>query len=302
MGQDMTAATPLQAQTVVLVTGPSGAGRSTAIHALEDLGFEAIDNLPLRLLPPLLAAPGARAMALGIDTRNRDFSTAGLLRAIDQIAADPAMAPSLLYLDARPEVLLRRYSETRRRHPLAPAESPSVGVERELDLLADLRDRADTLIDTSDLNVHDLRAEIARMYGPDREGGALAVSVQSFSYRRGMPAAADMVFDCRFLTNPYWNEALRPHDGRDAEVAEYIAADPRHGDFLSRVLDLVRSLLPAYIDEGKSHLSIAFGCTGGQHRSVAVAETVAKALAEDGRRVSIRHRELERRGTGVKPG
>ena len=283
---------------LVLVTGPSGAGRSTAIHALEDLGFEAIDNLPLRLVPLLLDGPrSGRPLALGIDPRNRDFSTAGLRDLIERLAARIDVAPTAVYLDCREDVLIRRFSETRRRHPLAPAESPEIGIRRELGLLAPIRDHADVLIDTSDLNPHQLRAEIERWFAPDGDGG-LALTVQSFSYKRGLPRGIDMVFDCRFLANPYWVPELRGRDGRDPEVAAHVAADPRFGPFFDRVLDLTRLLLPAYSEEGKAHLSIAFGCTGGQHRSVALAETLAKALAEDGRQVSIRHRELDSQHKG----
>ena len=283
----------------VLVTGPSGAGRSTAIHVLEDLGFEAIDNLPMRLLPRLMeeATQGGRPMALGIDTRNRDFSVAALIEVIDRLAADDDAGLSVLYLDCRADMLVRRFSETRRRHPLAPAESPSLGVDRELDLLQPIRARADTLIDTSDLNVHQLRAEIETLYAPG-QGRALAVSVQSFSYKRGLPRGLDMVFDCRFLTNPYWQADLRDLDGRDDRVQGHVAADSRYAPFFERVLDLTRLLLPAYVEEGKSHLSIAFGCTGGQHRSVALTEALGAALAQDGYQVSIRHRELERHRNG----
>lgn len=286
---------------VVLVTGPSGAGRSTAINVLEDLGFEAIDNLPLGLVPRLLdGPPPPRPMALGIDPRNRDFSTAGLLDLLDLLTARPGCELTCLFLDCRDDVLLRRFSETRRRHPLAPAESPAVGIAREQGLLAQVRDRADMLIDTSDLNVHQLRAEIEGWFAPP-EGQALALSVHSFSYKRGLPRGIDMVFDCRFLANPYWVPDLRPLDGRDARVAAHVAADPRFAPFFDRVLDLTRMLLPAYLEEGKAHLSIGFGCTGGQHRSVTLAESLAKALAEDGRQVSIRHRELEGQQNGKRP-
>lgn len=278
---------------LVLVTGPSGAGRSTAIHALEDLGYEAIDNIPLRLVPLLLDGPHqSRPLALGIDPRNRDFSTAGLLELIERLAARPGTAATVLYLDCREEVLIRRFSETRRRHPLAPAESPEVGIRRELDLLAPIRDRAEVLVDTSDINPHQLRAEIEGWFAPDGDGN-LALTVQSFSYKRGLPRGIDMVFDCRFLANPYWVPELRAFDGRDPRIKAHVTADPRFQPFFDRVLDLTRLLLPAYTEEGKSHLSIAFGCTGGQHRSVALAESLAKALAEDGRQVSIRHRELD---------
>ncbi|AVO38415.1 RNase adapter RapZ [Pukyongiella litopenaei] len=286
-----------QAQ-VILVTGPSGAGRSTAINVLEDLQFETIDNLPLNLLPRLLDGPAPnRPLALGIDTRNRDFSTAGLLDMIDRLSRRPGTELTVLYIDCREDVLLRRFSETRRRHPMAPAESPGIGIARELSLLSDIRGRADILVDTSDLNVHQLRAEIERWLAP-ASGPALAVTVQSFSYKRGLPRGIDMVFDCRFLANPYWQPDLRDLDGRDAAVAAHVRADARFAPFFERVLDLTQLLLPAYREEGKAHLSIGFGCTGGQHRSVALAEALAMALAEQGQQVSIRHRELEERLQG----
>ncbi|MFV1464367.1 MULTISPECIES: RNase adapter RapZ [unclassified Phaeobacter] len=276
---------------IVLVTGPSGAGRTTAINVLEDLGFEAIDNLPLRLLPGLVETNSlTRPMALGLDSRNRDFSPAALLDVIDMLAARRDLHLTVLYLDADPDVLLRRYSETRRRHPLAPAEDPEVGVLREIDLMLPIRDRSDLLLDTSEMNIHQLKADIERRFAP--EGRALAVSLQSFSYKRGVPRSIDMVFDCRFLRNPYWEKDLRSLDGRDPKVQSYVKEDSRYQPFFDRVLDLIRLLLPAYREEGKSHLSIAFGCTGGQHRSVTMAETLAKDLAENGQQVSIRHREL----------
>ncbi|MEK0164487.1 RNase adapter RapZ [Phaeobacter sp. JH20_36] len=276
---------------IVLVTGPSGAGRTTAINVLEDLGFEAIDNLPLRLLPGLVETNSlTRPMALGLDSRNRDFSPAALLDVIDMLAARRDLHLTVLYLDADPDVLLRRYSETRRRHPLAPAEDPEVGVLREIDLMLPIRDRSDLLLDTSEMNIHQLKADIERRFAP--EGRALAVSLQSFSYKRGVPRSIDMVFDCRFLRNPYWEKDLRSLDGRDPKVQSYVQEDSRYQPFFDRVLDLIRLLLPAYREEGKSHLSIAFGCTGGQHRSVTMAETLAKDLAENGQQVSIRHREL----------
>jgi UPF0042 nucleotide-binding protein len=281
-----------KATPIVLVTGPSGAGRTTAINVLEDLGFEAIDNLPLRLLPGLVsAAGGGGPMALGLDSRNRDFSPAALLDVIDMLEAREGCELSVLYLDARPEVLLRRYSETRRRHPLAPAETPEVGVHRELNLMSSIRDRASLVLETSDMNVHQLKAEIEHLFVPG--GRKLAVSIQSFSYKRGVPRSIDMAFDCRFLGNPYWVPELRELDGRDVAVQAHVRADARYDGFFARVLDLVQFLLPAYREEGKSHLSIAFGCTGGQHRSVTLAESLAKALAEDGQQVSIRHRELQ---------
>ncbi|MFT6458831.1 RNase adapter RapZ [Pseudophaeobacter arcticus] len=276
---------------IVLVTGPSGAGRTTAINVLEDLGYEAIDNLPLRLLPGLVsAAGGAGPMALGMDSRNRDFSPAALLEVFDMLEAREDCDLSVLYLDARPEVLVQRYSETRRRHPLSPGETPELGVQRELSLMGAIRDRASLLLDTSDMNVHQLKAEIEHLFVP--AGRKLALSIQSFSYKRGVPRSVDMVFDCRFLNNPYWDLSLRGLDGRDAAVQAHVRGDPRYEGFFARVLEMTLYLLPAYREEGKSHLSIAFGCTGGQHRSVTLAESLAKALAEEGQQVSIRHREL----------
>ncbi|WP_246044086.1 RNase adapter RapZ [Ruegeria sediminis] len=286
---------------IVLVTGPSGAGRSTAIHVLEDLGFEAIDNLPMGLLTRVLeGSDPQRPMALGIDARNRDFSTIGFLELIVKLGRMERIDLTTLYLDCSEEVLLRRFSETRRRHPMAPGASPQAGIRQEMELLQPIREIADTLIDTTTLNVHQLREEVERWFAP--EGGRhLAVSVESFSYKRGLPRGLDMVFDCRFLANPYWKPELRAADGRNPDVADYIRTDPNFAPFVDRVVDLLRLLLPAFRAEGKAHLSVAFGCTGGQHRSVALTETVAKALAEEGQQVSIRHREIERRLANVRP-
>ncbi|KID12673.1 RNase adapter RapZ [Ponticoccus alexandrii] len=282
---------------IVLVTGPSGAGRSSAINVLEDQGFEAIDNIPLSLIPRLIEGDGAqlRPMALGIDVRNRDFSTDGLLELRSILAGDTARSVDLLYLDCSTEVLARRYSETRRRHPLAPDETPTDGILREKAVLEELRGRADILIDTSELSIHDFKTEMEGWFAPaDAQG--MAVSVQSFSYKRGLPQGLDMVFDCRFLSNPHWVPDLRSHTGLDPEVARYVAADPRYSPFLEKVRDLSLLVLPACVEEGKAHFAIGFGCTGGKHRSVALAENLADALAQEGWRVSIRHRELERRG------
>lgn len=279
---------------VVMVTGPSGAGRSSAINVLEDLGFEAIDNLPLSLIPRLLDGPPLpRPLALGVDVRNRDFSTDAMNALVDRLHREPGLRSDLLYLECDADTLVRRYSETRRRHPLSPQDTPLTGILRELELLGPVRERADVLIDTSSLTPHQLRAEIAQWFAP-QSGVPMALSVQSFSYKRGLPRGVDMVFDCRFLSNPHWNPALRPHDGRDAQVLAHIEADPRCAPFFTKVHDLVASLLEAFVDEGKTSLTIAFGCTGGKHRSVALAEKLAKTLAEQGWRVSKRHRELER--------
>ena len=286
-------------QRLVLVTGPSGAGRSTAINVLEDLGFEAIDNLPLSLVPRLLSGPPMdRSLALGVDARNRDFSANALIDVIDRVAADGKFALEVLYLDCSMDVLLRRFSEPRRRHPLAPDESPRQGIAREFDLLGPIRARASILIDTSDLTVHDLKADISGWF--EAEGNQkLALSIHSFSYKRGIPRGIDMIFDCRFLKNPYWEPGLRALDGRSEKVASYVTEDARFERFFGHIQALTEMLLPAYTEEGKSHLSIGFGCTGGQHRSVAVTELLANALANKGWQVSIRHRELERRASGM---
>jgi UPF0042 nucleotide-binding protein len=284
----------LSKRRLVLVTGPSGAGRSSALNVLEDAGFEAIDNLPLRMLPALLDCAGdERSLALGIDTRNRDFSTNGVLEILAQLALKADLNTDLLYLDCSTDVLLRRFSETRRRHPLAPANRPAAGIEREQELLRPLRLHASVLIDTSALNVHQLRQEVEHWFAPS---GAhhLSVSVQSFSYKRGLPRSVDMIYDCRFLRNPYWEKSLRTLNGLDPNVSSYVGADASFAPFAQKVLELSDLVLPASRQEGKSHFSIAFGCTGGQHRSVTLAEHHALHLAERGWQVSIRHRELDR--------
>ena len=286
---------PAAPQRIVLVTGPSGAGRSTAIDALEDLGWEVIDNLPLSLLPRVIDGPPlARPLALGVDVRNRDFGVDALIELIAELTRRSDTDEHVLYLDASEETLVRRYSETRRRHPLAPEGPASVGIRRERELLVPIRGRADRLIDTTEMTIHDLRAAVFEQFGNDA-AGQLRINVESFSYKRGLPRGADLVFDLRFLSNPHWEPALRELDGRDPEVMAHIAADPRFSGFFERTRDLILSLLPAYREEGKSYLSIALGCTGGQHRSVAVTEELAKALADAGWPVSKRHRELERR-------
>ncbi|WP_308915583.1 RNase adapter RapZ [Jannaschia sp. LMIT008] len=290
----------VDAPDVVLVTGPSGAGRSTAIHALEDAGYEAIDNMPLSLMPRLFEGALPGRLALGVDVRNRDFGVDATLSLAEHLRRDPARTMRLLYLDCSADRLVARFSETRRRHPMNPHGDVEAGVAQELEILAPLVDRADVVIDTTNLTVHDLKAEVRRHLSGD--GRALALSVQSFSYKRGLPRGLDMVFDVRFLSNPHWNPDLRPLTGLDARVADHVAADPRHDPFFGRVLDLVLDLLPAFQAEGRAHLTVGFGCTGGRHRSVAVTEKLAASLAEAGWRVSIRHRELDRVARGAAGG
>lgn len=292
-------------QELAIVTGPSGAGRSTAISALEDIGFEAIDNIPCALVPRLFEGrPPGQPLALGIDTRSRGFSSEEVLGLLERISHDPGCRAQLLYLDCDETALLRRFSETRRRHPFDPGGLLEDALSEEKRLLAPLRTHADVLIDTSEMAPGDLRAEIARWFGS--EGSVpMAVSVLSFSYKRGLPRGADLVIDCRFLDNPHWQAALRARDGLDAEVAAFVAADPRHAAFIERWQALIDLLLPAYREEGRASLTIAFGCTGGRHRSVAVAVEVAQALARAGWSVMLRHRDLDRvaqrHGPGTEP-
>ena len=284
---------------IVLVTGPSGAGRATAINVLEDAGFEAIDNIPLRLIPKLFDADEPdRPLALGIDVRNRDFSLAGLIQLHTLLKSEEKAAVTLLYLDCRAEVLLRRYSETRRRHPLAPDDSPEGGIAEEIALLKPIEARADIVIDTSDLSPHDLKGELQRWF-VESSDQKLSLALQSFSYKRGIPQGMDMVFDCRFLANPHWEPALREKTGLDADVSDFVNKDARHGPFLTQICDMMSFLLPEFESEGKAHVSVGIGCTGGQHRSVAVTEAVGAELAGRGWRVSISHKELSRGGSAV---
>lgn len=279
---------------LVLVTGLSGAGRTTAIRALEDIGYETIDNLPISLLPNIVSSPSKPArIAVGLDTRNRDFSTHGVLEMLETLSRMPWVKVDLVFIQCSTEVLVRRFSETRRRHPLAPAESPIIGIERERDLLLPILVRADVLLNSSDMSPHEMRGEITSYYSTDSALG-LAVSVQSFSYKRGLPRGVDMLFDCRFLRNPYWDANLRSLDGQNKSVQDYVKQDTNFNEFYQKIRDLCLFLLPAYKDEGKTHFSIGFGCTGGKHRSVTLTELLANDLAHHGWQVSIRHREKER--------
>jgi UPF0042 nucleotide-binding protein len=279
---------------LVLVTGLSGAGRTTAIRALEDIGYETIDNLPISLLPNIVSSPSKPArIAVGLDTRNRDFSTHGVLEMLETLSRMPWLKVDLVFIQCSTEVLVRRFSETRRRHPLAPAESPILGIERERDLLLPILVRADVLLNSSDMSPHEMRGEITSYYSTDSALG-LAVSVQSFSYKRGLPRGVDMLFDCRFLRNPYWDANLRSLDGQNKSVQDYVKQDTNFNEFYQKIRDLCLFLLPAYKDEGKTHFSIGFGCTGGKHRSVTLTELLANDLAHHGWQVSIRHREKER--------
>jgi UPF0042 nucleotide-binding protein len=281
---------------VLIVTGMSGAGRTTAINALEDLGYEALNNFPLSLVEALVApVVGTPApMAIGVESRTRGFSARAVTETLRTLRQSWGAGALLLFLDCADEVLIARFNETRRRHPLAPAEDPATGIARERDVLAEVREHADALIDTTTLTPHDLKADLEARFALGQSAG-LSVTIQSFSYKRGTPHGADMVIDTRFLENPYWQEDLRPLDGRDGRIQVFVRADPLYAEFFEKLCDMVTMLLPAYRNEGKAYFTIAFGCTGGRHRSVSVAEALARHLAERGWPVSVRHRELERR-------
>lgn len=284
---------------LVLVTGMSGAGRSTALRALEDLGFEAVDNLPLGLLervapPPLVDSPTSRPTAIGMDIRSRDFSAAAFRGALSGLRA--LGIPTLtLFLDCDDAVLIGRFTETRRRHPLAQDRPVSDGIALERASLAPLREIADAVVDTSTLTVWDLKRRMAELAGTEIAGGPV-VTVMSFAYRNGLPREADLVFDVRFLTNPHYDPALRPLTGRDPAVQRAIEADADFAPFLDRLLALLDLTVPRYTGEGKSYLTIAFGCTGGRHRSVFLAEMVAGRLRGIFSHVRVKHRELDGAG------
>ncbi|MEM6902315.1 MAG: RNase adapter RapZ [Pseudomonadota bacterium] len=282
----------------IIVSGLSGAGLSSALKALEDTGFEAIDNLPLPLLNGLVSQGDflRRHVAVGIDTRTRGFDVPALIAARDDLAADGlaaerAVDTALVFLECGDDVLARRFTETRRRHPLALDRPVADGIAHERQLLGPLRDAADLTIDTSDLSIHDLRRLIAGHYGQEGRT-ALSVFITSFSFKRGVPREADLVFDVRFLKNPHYDPALRPLTGLDDAVGQSVQDDPGFDAFEQHLLGLLKPLLPRYRAEGKRYLTIAIGCTGGRHRSVFVAERLKAALSDDVFTPQIAHRDL----------
>lgn len=278
---------------VVLVTGLSGAGHTTALRILEDLGYEAVDNLPLTLMDGLAGGKLGRPLAVGVDSRTRDFSAEALSERLARLTHDPALDVKLLFLDCSDEVLRRRFTETRRRHPLALDRPVADGIRQERELLAPLRERADLLVDSTDLAIGDLK-HVLQGHFRIRSAHAAAITVMSFSYRNGLPREADLVFDARFLTNPHYRKELRPLSGKDAPVGQFIEADPAWGPFFAALGNLLLPLLPRFEREGKSYLTLAVGCTGGRHRSVFAAERLAQWLRAQGRHVSLRHRDLDR--------
>ena len=286
---------------VVIVSGLSGAGKSTALRALEDAGYEAVDNLPLSFLGALVQAggEGTRPLAIGIDARTRDFAPQPVLDALATLRAAPGVDARLLYLDADDEVLRRRFTETRRRHPLALDRPVLDGIQAERSLLWALREGADIALDTSNATGAELRRMVQERLADDLRPG-LVVAVVSFAYRWGLPREADLVFDVRFLANPHYEPALEPLTGRDPAVGAFIERDPGFEAFFAGLVAMLAALLPRYEREGKSYLTIGCGCTGGKHRSVHVAERLARWLRQRGRQVNLVHRDMERRGDAAR--
>jgi UPF0042 nucleotide-binding protein len=283
---------------VVIVTGLSGAGKTSALKVLEDLGFEAVDNLPVMLLSSLVRRGDepVRPLAVGIDIRTRDFGVEPVLAEIDRLMAESGQDVRLLFLDCDDEVLRRRFTETRRRHPLA-ADRPLIdGIRHERTLVSPLKARADVIFDTSSLAPGELKQALSAHFGC-ASTQKLLVFVTSFAYREGLPREADLVFDARFLTNPHYVPDLKALTGRDPAVAAFVAADTAFPDFFQTLTALLAPLLPRFAAEGKSYLTIAIGCTGGRHRSVFVAERLAQWLSGQDVRVELRHRELKVAGT-----
>ncbi len=291
---------------VVLVTGMAGAGRSLALKFFEDLGYEAVDNLPISMLRMLIRTsvgdratrgarglPLSRPLALGIDTRTRGFSVEHLLAEAEALRARDDCESSLVFLDCDDDVLIRRFKETRRRHQLAADRPVSDGIQVERTMLSPLREAADLVIDTSSLLPAELRTLLDGRFGRDRSPG-LTVTVVSFSFKLGLPREADLVFDVRFLKNPHYDPVLRPFDGRDPRVQAYVESDPDFVRFWDNLVRLLEPLLPRFLAEGKSYLTLAVGCTGGKHRSVFLAERLAEWLKGRGFNAGISHRDVHR--------
>lgn len=285
-------------QRVLLVTGMSGAGKTTALHVLEDLGWEAIDNFPIRLLERLVSEPQQGSapppLAIGFDTRTRGFVPADIMRTVEKLSRRADLEVASLLIDCSSGELERRYNETRRRHPLAKGRSALDGIMAERELLSPLRQWANVIIDTSELATNELQQAVRERFSEDAPQ-SLSITVSSFGYARGMPPLADLVFDMRFLDNPHWEPELREQTGQDAPVAEYIAAQSAFTEAFAKVSDLVLDLLPRYRAQGRAYLHIAFGCTGGRHRSVFSAEQMAQVLREAGFSPTLLHRNIQSR-------
>ena len=281
---------------ILLVTGISGAGKSTVLRTLEDIGWEIVDNLPLRLLNSLLATEQAagddnRPLAIGLGAQTRGFDAGSVIQRVERLKVVGGHDVGVLFLDCAGAELERRYSETRRRHPLA-ADRPAVdGIAREREMLAPLRSWANRLIDTTTLNANQLQQAIRQSFAGHGLGEPV-LSVMSFGYARGLPTSADLVFDMRFLRNPHWVDGLRPGTGLDPDVAAYVAGDPAYPTAIPAIEELLVMLLPRYHAEGKSYVTVGIGCTGGRHRSVHVAERVAARLRDAGFSPTVTHRDL----------
>jgi UPF0042 nucleotide-binding protein len=293
----MTAARGNESLRFVIITGLSGAGKSFAIKCLEDLGYFCVDNLPTTLIPTFaeLCAQSSREIeriALGVDVREGEY-LAHLLEILDELRGR-GHVPEVLFLEAADEVLVRRYHETRRRHPLAGEGSVLDGIRAERKALAHLREIADRILDSSGLTVHQLKERLTELYGVRGPGSGLALSLVSFGFKHGIPLDADLLFDVRFLPNPHFVPHLRALDGRDAAAEEFVLGQPESRGFLVRLEELVRFLLPLYEREGKTYLTIAIGCTGGRHRSVTLVETLRRSLTAAGIVPTVRHRDLGR--------
>ncbi|WP_298017188.1 RNase adapter RapZ [uncultured Parasphingopyxis sp.] len=285
-------------QRILLVTGMSGAGKSTALRTFEDMGWETVDNLPLSLFDQLLESPRSldrqaadRSIAIGIDSRTRGFDAGAIVERIKTLESDHDFRIETLFLDCNAAELERRFSETRRRHPQAQDRPAAQGILIERDMMMPLRRWAEHVIDTSDSSANDLRVELRNRFSR-QAGQEMTVTIASFGFARGILRNADMVFDMRFLRNPHWDETLRPMTGKDEAVGDYIAEDPAYEDAVGRMEELLVTLLPRYRAEGKAYVTIAFGCTGGRHRSVHVAERVAQRLRDSGFSPTVAHRDL----------
>lgn len=284
-------------QPILLVTGMLGAGKTTALHELEDLGWEAIDNFPIRLVGRLIGREGERAetetapLAIGFDSRTRGFSPDRVIERVRLLSARADIEVSTLFLDCSTAELQRRFDETRRRHHFASDVPVDIGIRAERELLAPLRRWADVLIDTTRFSSNELR-QVIRQHFSGQSKGQMTVTVSSFGFARGVPPAADLVFDMRFLDNPHWQPELRELTGLDEPVGAHIARDPGFEGSLNRIAELLLDLLPRYAAQGKTYVNIAFGCTGGRHRSVFMAEKVAAALREGGFAPTVLHRNL----------
>jgi RNase adapter protein RapZ len=284
----------------VVITGMSGAGRSTVANVFDDLGWFVIDNMPLPLVSKvaeLLDVPGSTidrvALVVGRNAPD-ELGAGGIPAAMDQLRASGSRV-RLLFLDADDTALVRRYEGTRRRHPLAETEGPVVGVMRERMLMEQVKSIADLVIDSTDMNVHQLRDRVVASFGTARPDEGMAITVVSFGFKHGLPTDSDTVFDLRFLPNPHWVEELRPFTGLDQAVKDYVLSNEQSTRFLDHLDVMLDMLLPAYASEGKSYLSIALGCTGGQHRSVAMAEEIGRRLQDSPFPVMVRHRDLHKR-------